>query len=275
MYKETFKESWKTLSKNLELFAPDIVFFIVTGIIGLFLLYQSGLLEFFNSANSLTQLEKAIVDFIYNPDLSFILDIIFYLIIFLVTTFFVGSGTNVAKYFMMREVLLKKNAAFSGSLLRGSREFYFRYIGFRIAKFFIVAFGILTISLIYLFLSSITSLDLIKMLIFIFIILPFIIFTGLLFYFSDAVLFLSKRGINDSLRKSYELLRNKFKIVIITFFIVFLVNFIASLFFEFLQKILGTLLFITIINVIVVFVLSIWGDLFVFKTYSNLEKIKR
>jgi len=47
MYGDFFKESWKRLFKNLELFVPDVIFYVVSGIVALLIINQLGLSDLF------------------------------------------------------------------------------------------------------------------------------------------------------------------------------------------------------------------------------------
>ncbi|MBS3153661.1 hypothetical protein J4426_03800, partial [Candidatus Woesearchaeota archaeon] len=127
MYGDFFKESWKRLFKNLELFVPDVIFYVVSGIVALLIINQLGLSDLFVAGDSLLQSKEALVNFLSTLSPSFILSAIFYFILFVIVTFIVGSGTDVAKYNMMTDVLLKKKINFIRSLTGGAKKFFWRY----------------------------------------------------------------------------------------------------------------------------------------------------
>jgi len=156
MYKETFNKSWKDLFNNLQLFIPDAIFIIVSFIVGYFFINLLGLTNLLNSlgysllqsADPLLQSGESLVRFLETLDPAFIVKAAFYLALFIVITFFVGSGTNVVKYHMIRNLLTKKKISLKESLTGGARHFFWRYIGMKIMSFIVALIGGIVILLI-------------------------------------------------------------------------------------------------------------------------------
>ena len=223
MYQKNFKESWKLLFKNLELFVPDTVFYIANLIFAVFILNQLGLVNLLTSSQDLVYSKDALIEFLSSLDPVFFVEAIFYFILFFVVMFLTGSGTDVAKFYMIRQLLLKKKINFSDAFARGAREFYFRYLGLKIIRFLIFIIPMLLFYKIMgyfvpapeLFLEALLS-KAILLIIALLLSLPFIIFFTLSFYFSEAALFLQKLTIKDSLKNSYRFMRENFLPLIFT-----------------------------------------------------------
>lgn len=280
MYQKNFKESWRLLFKNLELFVPDTVFYIVNLIVVVFILNQLGLVNLLTSSQDLVYSKDALIEFLSSLDPVFFIKAIFYFLLFFAVMFLTGSGTDTAKFYMMRQLLLKKKINFSDAFAKGAREFYFRYLGLKVIKFLIF---IIPVFLFYkiigyfmptpeLFLEALLS-KAILLIISLLLSLPFIIFFSLSFYFSEAALFLQKLTIKDSLKYSYKFMRNNFLPLIFTMLIIFAVNLFVSLFFDIIGVIITSFV-INILSFIAFVITALWADLFTFGIYSELEKIK-
>ncbi|MBI2107244.1 hypothetical protein HYT57_04630 [Candidatus Woesearchaeota archaeon] len=282
MYQKNFKGSWKLLFNNLELFVPDTVFYIVNLIFFVFVLNQLGLVNLLTSSNDLLQSKEALTQFLNSLDPIFFIKSVFYFLIFFMLAFLTGTGTDTAKFYMIRQLFLKKKLSFSDAFSQSARTFYFKLLGLKIVKFIVL---IIPIVLIYIllwyivpapesFLEALFS-KAILLIIALLLSLPFMIFFTLSFYFSEAALFLQKLSIKESLRNSYNFMKNNFLPLIFTILILFGVNLLISLFFNILTKILSPSIVLSTLSFIVVAVVALWGEIFLFSVYSELEKVKR
>ena len=282
MYQKNFKGSWKLLFQNLELFVPDAVFYIVNLIFLVFVLNQLGLVGLLTSSNDLLQSKEALTQFLSSLDPVFFIKSIFYFLIFFILAFLTGTGTDTAKFYMIRQLFLKKKLSFSDAFSQGARGFYFKLLGLKIVKFiaFIIPVVLIYSLLWYIvpapesFLGTLFS-KAILLNIALSLSLPFVIFFTLSFYFSEQALFLQKLSIKDSLKKSYNFMKNNFLPLIFTILILFAVNLLISLFFNVVTKIFTPSIIISIFNFITIAVIALWGNLFTFSVYSELEKVKR
>lgn len=282
MYQKNFKQSWKILFQNLELFVPDAVFYIVNLIFVVFILNQLGLTGFLTSSNDLVQSKEALTQFLSSLDPVFFIKSIFYFSIFFVLVFLTGTGTDTAKFYMIRQLFLKKKLSFSDAFSQGARGFYFKLLGLKVVKFliFIIPIVLIYSLLLYVvpapesFLEALLS-KAILLIIALLLSLPLMIFFTLSFYFSEQALFLQKLSIKDSLRTSYSFMKKNFLPLIFTILILFGLNLLISLFFTIVTAIFSPSIVISILNFIAVAIVTLWGEVFVFSVYSELEKIKR
>ena len=282
MYKKNFKGSWKLLFHNLELFVPDAVFYIVNLIFFVFVLNQLGLANLLTSSSDLLQSKEALTQFLSSLDPVFFIKSIFYFSLFLTVMFLTGTGTDTAKFYMIRQLFLKKKITFSDAFSQGARGFYLRLLGLKMVKFlvFIIPIVLIYTILWYIvptpesFLEALFS-KAILFIIALLLSLPFMIFFTLSFYFSGAALFLQKLSIKDSLKNSYRFMKNNFLPLIFTILILFAVNLLISLFFNIVTKIFVPSILISILSFITIVVTALWGNLFTFSVYSELEKVKR
>ncbi len=281
MHQKTFKKSWKLLFNNLELFVPDIVFYIVNLIVFVFILNQLGLVNLLTSSNDLLQSKEALIQFFNSLDPLFFIKFIFYFILFFIVMFLTGSGTDTTKFYMIRQLLLKKRINFSDAFSQGARVFYFRFLGLKIAKFLMFLIPVFLIYTILRYFAPISESLLealvskaVLLIISLFLSLPFMIFFTLSFYFSEAALFLQKLTIKDSLKYSYRFMKVNFLPLIFTILIISAVNLFASLFFDIIGRIITSFV-IGILSFITLIITVLWVDLFIFSVYSELEKIKR
>ncbi len=280
MYKETFKESWRKLFSNLVLFVPDLLFYIITAIVGTIALvlflgsHPETSAYFLTDQNSLLLTEEALLGFIQTLDFSLILDAILYFAVFIFVTFFVGSGAAVLKYHMFRDLLIKKKINFKKSLTDGAKGFFWRYIGMRVISYLLIAAAVVVAFLI----SLLGGGEGVSLIILTLLLIVIVIFFGLWFYFLAPILFLSNSKLASLYFHGFNFLKNKLSVILLTFLIALAVGIIGSVILEFLGLIFSGAEFtsvLIILNLIVVLILSVWGELFKFMIYSKVEKIKR
>ena len=269
MYGDFFKESWRRLFKNLELFVPDVIFYVVSGIVALLIINQLGLSDLFVAGDSLLQSKEALVNFLSTLSPSFILSAIFYFILFVIVTFIVGSGTDVAKYNMMTDVLLKKKINFIRSLTGGAKKFFWRYVGMKILTSVMVLLSLFVLYLIYALVAggnTLVSLVLITLIV--------MIFFGLWFYFLVPILFLKDIGLNPLFVEGFMLLKKKLSVIVLTFLTIFGVGLAVSIIFEIFDMLFKSFLPLLLINIIVAIIIEVWADLFKFMIYNKIKKAK-
>ena len=280
MYKETFNKSWKDLFNNLQLFIPDAIFIIVSFIVGYFFINLLGLTNLLNSlgysllqsADPLLQSGESLVRFLETLDPAFIVKAAFYLALFIVITFFVGSGTNVVKYHMIRNLLTKKKISLKESLTGGARHFFWRYIGMKIMSFIVALIGGIVILLIAMPINNKDT----EIIVLMILAVLFGIFLGLWFYFLAPMLFLSNKKLADIFFDAFNFLKNRFSVVLSTVVIILAVGILGSIVLKLFEYAIGDyFILLIILNVIVSLVLGVWGELYKFMIYSKVEKIKR
>ncbi len=123
MYKDAFIKSWKDLKNNPILLLPDTVMFLLNMALGVFFFKSSGLLGLATDPAILSKEISTMAPVIKLFLKENMLKLIIYFAVFILTSFFVGSGFTAMKLGMMKDLLEKQELSFKKMLSNG------RYVG--------------------------------------------------------------------------------------------------------------------------------------------------
>lgn len=278
---------WKSI-KNLKfsMFIPDIYFLFIDFAVGFLLLKLTGLTALFvdpnqglsilvNNPSFVTGLIgnklPALAAFISNN----IISVVFYLVLFVLLSFILGSSLNSMRYGMIRDVVLGEKYSFSRVINYGVR--FWPIVVVRIIIFLSGIIAYLFLQGSYLILSSYLSSNLTTVIMIVLIV--FAVFSlQLLFMFAFAIMFLEKKGALDSVKDSFVYFFRHKGYAFIVFLTILLVSILLIPFevaFIPYQNLAGSITFYLVIILVarslaVVF-FRVWSQVFVFYSYKPKE----
>ena len=215
------KRVFKDVYNNPILLIPDVLVFLMTLGLGLTAGYFSGLFSIVNGLESTSEniVNRASAYFFSHPDE--VAKLIIGLAGFLMTTFLFGASLHLAKYVMFKDVLDGKKPRFIKSLFDGNRKYYWRFIGVKLAVFFIFILGFLIsigISSLFLFFSKT-----IAGIVFFILFIPLFIYLMLHLFFVFPIFILDGKGVKESIKESFTFFKKNKKFVFRVFFMSLLI----------------------------------------------------
>ncbi len=268
-----FLRDWGLLIRNLKLFVPDILFLVVSGLVGVVLLMIIGLwdviLANFGDVNLFSQSLSSFVE-------TNFVKVFIALALFLVSSFIIGSSTSAMKFGMIDELLVKKKTSIKGGC-KLSKKFFLRVVLVKLIVYLIVGvLGFIMFSLLAL-LSSFFS-------IFKSFVVSIAVGFGLWLVMRLAflnifpIMYFENKGVLMSIKDSYLFFQRKFKYVVSVFLVMV---FVIGIFYGFNRFILGRLFGLVdvvflavIVNLVINWIPNLWSNLFIFDAYKSGKKVK-
>lgn len=274
-----FKNSWKILFKKPRLMIPDLIFFMISFILGYLFLKSSGILEILKPLLiGETISNETIKTFLTDNSVKLIISFS----TFILTTFFFGASLVSFKYYLFKKIT--ENAKISLIKdFRKSQDYLWKVIGIRIIEFVIIVAGSIILGVLltlinYFINSGFGSLIMSVLVLTLSIILALIFKLALLFRYP--VLFYTNTTSWGAIKGSFLIFKKKNKRVFLVFLLLLGINLSLAILglvgnsFINLTKdlvILSTIIFVIItgLKVILSIVQSTWNDLFVFLIYKS------
>lgn len=275
MYKLLIKKSAMNL-KNLILFLPDIIYFILVMIFTLIFLQSAGILDYIiNNAN--------VYDFIQNYVPYFkenLFKILMYLGLLFIAVFFAGASLDAIKYAMISDLIKEKKVSIKNWLVY-SRKYTWRVIGLRFIMFLIAIIILIATSvLLTLLLTGIDPVYRFIAIVAVTIIIMLVL--KLIFIFRYAVLFIDDSSVRTAFKRSLNFLKKNIRYVAIIIGIIVLINIVFGIItmpidngIKFLENSLKSysIIIALVITVFLRFLLSViinlWNNLFLFYSYKK------
>lgn len=249
------KNSLKQL--RVKLIFPDILFFIISlFLLGLFT-RVTGLINL-----SPETVEAELEQFVIANFGSLISS----LVIFVLVAFFIGAGLKAFKLNMVLEAMKGKDFKLWNAF-KGSHKFYWRVIGLKILSFAVLAIAFVLAIIIYILLRNILE----PLAMALAILLMFYVVLALLL--REAALFQKNSNSLDAIKNSIKTFSKNRLLILALLVIILVVNFAAALLnemFTLTPGFLGTL--ISTFFLMIVLLISAWGNLLTFNVYKNLSK---
>ncbi len=275
MYKLLIKKSAMNL-KNLILFLPDIIYFILVMIFTLIFLQSAGILDYIiNNAN--------VYDFIQNYVPYFkenLFKILMYLGLLFIAVFFAGASLDAIKYAMISDLIKEKKVSIKNWLVY-SRKYTWRVIGLRFIMFLIAIIILIATSvLLTLLLTGIDPIYRFIAIVAVTIIIMLVL--KLIFIFRYAVLFIDDSSVRTAFKRSFNFFKKNIRHVAIIIGIIVLINIVFGIItmpidngIKFLENSLKSysIIIALVITVFLRFLLSViinlWNNLFLFYSYKK------
>src|SRR3989344_6367239 len=230
LYKGIAIKAFSNIKNNLILFLPDIFALVSQLAIFLLVLYFSGL--FFDLANqpeillSKEMFVKAAENLF--KDTSRVVYLSVSLIVFLITSFLIGSAFDAMKYGMINDVTSKRKTSLKSGVVNGKR-YFIRVIFLKLVIFLItivpIAIVFILTMVLYKFINS--AAILIGALLAILAVL-FLILITLAFLFRYPIMF-SNLSVIETIKKAYSFFKNNIKFTIICELIIIAIGLAFSL----------------------------------------------
>jgi hypothetical protein len=255
IFNKEIKNSLKQL--RVKLIFPDILFFIVS----LFLL---GL---FTRVTGLINLSPEIVE---SELEQFVIanlgSLVSSLIIFVLVAFFVGAGLKAFKLNMILESMKGKDFKLWDAF-KGSHKFYWRVVGLKILSFVVLLIGFVLAIIVYSLLRNILEYlaAILAVLIMLYIVLALLL--------KEAALFQKNSNSLDAIKSSFKTFTKNKMLILALLVIILIVNFVAAILNEIFTLnpgFLGTV--ISTFFLMIILLISAWGNLLTFNVYKNLSK---
>ena len=273
MYREAFVKSWKDLKDNPIIFLPDAAILILNITLGLLFLKYSGILKLITDPTMLTRevetMMPALKLFIKENMLRLILSGL----LFIFTTFFIGSGFTAMKLGTMKDLMEKQKLSFRKMI--GNGRYVWQVISMKMMMFVIGAVTFLFIFGTGVILSAfffkgygvwVSTLF-----------LPFlVIILQWLLLFRYPIMLLEKKHTITAVKDSIGyFLKNK-KYVFVTWLIITAVSFASvpvNAYVGFEEQKMATLSIAVLagyfLNSIIRVVINVWSDMFRFRSYRS------
>ena len=271
MYSKIINKSWKDLFDNGQVFIPDLLFVIVTFILGIITLYMSGVagevISLFKLINSESGSAFALMG-IGQVLADNILRVILSMLFFVFTTFFIGAGFEAVRYGMFRDLLAKKKINFIKSFVRLNKEFYWKLILMRIFVFLIFLAGLAAVGLVF-GLLSVASVALGFVAGVLLLIVLFIYFLLMLF-FVVPIVFTEKKKLTQSFKMSFKYSKKYLGHVVLSLLILIGIMILVSIAVNIILIPFQTLILVNLVLSSLLYLIpSVWSKYFVFVAYKS------
>lgn len=200
-YSEKLKEAFTLLKSNLNLFIPDIVFFIYIILFSLLIL-KINEIPILSLLSKETETLKQILGQIIS-EAPRLIKVCVSVFIFLLISVAFGISLSATKYLMIKKAVTKQKPRFKESFKESARYIFSLFLLKFIVILIFLLSAVIPIAVILLIKSSQPFWSLI--------ILPFIIiwiFIGLAFYFRIPILFMKTKNVLECLKQSYRFFIN-------------------------------------------------------------------
>ena len=188
--------------------------------------------------------------------------------IFVLIAFFVGAGLKAFKLKMIMEAMKGKEFSMWGAF-KDSHKFYWRMIGLKVLSFVILLIGFVAAIVIFLLLKNILEFlaGILAVLLLLYIVLALLL--------KEAALFQKDVNAADAIASSFKTF-NKHKMLIFGLLVIILfVNFFVAILNNIFPQSPGAIgVIISTIFLLIVLLISAWGNLFTFNIYQQITKRK-
>ncbi len=186
--------------------------------------------------------------------------------VFVLIAFFIGAGLKAFKLKMILEAMKGKDFDM-WKAFKDSHRFYWRVIGLKILSFVILLVGFVTAIIIFLLLRNMAELlaGVLAVLLLLFVVLALLL--------KEAALFQKDVNAADAIANSFKTF-NKHKMLIFGLLIIVLaVNFAAAILEGIFPQSPGAMgVIISTIFLLIILLISAWGNLFTFNIYQRITK---
>lgn len=255
IYRSEIKKSLKQL--RLKIIFPDILFFVIS----LFLL---GL---FTRVTGLTDISPELLEAGLEQYVAANLGgLIGSLFVFVLIAFFIGAGLKAFKLKMIIEAMKGKDFNM-WKAFKDSHRFYWRIIGLKILSFVILLVGFIAAIIIFLLLRNVLEFlaGILAVILLLYVVLALLL--------KEAALFQKDVNAADAIANSFKTF-NKHKMLIFGLLVIVLaVNFAAAILEGLFPQSPGALgVIISTIFLLIILLISAWGNLFTFNIYQRITK---
>lgn len=253
-YFEEWKNSWLILFNNLKLLIPDVVFIILSALIGLVILQVSGLFPI---------VKTVYVDRDFTVISNVLVRTIISVVLFVVTTFVLGAGIRAVKYNFIKDVIKKKKVDLSKFFSYSNKD-VFRVVSVRIFLFLVFLVLMLIIGIFSGLLSLFLSKELIALAtMFILGLISIVYSFSILFVYP--LMFLKGESPWKSIRSSFDYFKKKTKHVIFVWLIITLTSYAITNIIGYVFDLTGSLQLVVPVNVLGLLFVGVWALIYLFK----------
>ena len=249
---------------------PDFFELLLIAVLGVAALYFSGLWGLILSLGNSTeeQAAKLLSYFISNP--VNIVKAVTGVIAFAVTTFFIGASLQVVKFKMFKDLINKKKISFIRSFAPANKEYYWQFIGVKIAIFLTFILGLIIAAAIGI-LSSLAS-KTVGEVIFILLLIVIVVYLFLMIFFIYPIMFIMGKGISETFKISFKFSRRNIKNVLMTLLIMLLtliaINFVVSWIITPFEDYFALGI---VISSLLLLIPGVWASYFTFAVYKTVK----
>lgn len=272
MYKEVFVKSWQDLKGNLILLLPDAIMSLVNMALGILFLKSSGILGLLTSPEILTKEITTVAPAIKLFLKENLLKIILSLLLFIITSFMVGSGFTAMKLGAMKDLVKNKKITIRRMIRNG------RYVWQAVSmKMIMFVIGVITF-LFMLGTGIILSTFIFRgyVIIILGILFPLLmILLQFMLFFRYQAMFLENKHTMVAVKESFTYFLENKKHVAVVWLITTVVSLVTSplsFYLGLIEEKIITVSLITIIGYLVrtaaIVVINVWSDMFKFRTYK-------
>jgi hypothetical protein len=255
IYKDEIKKSLNQL--RLKLIFPDILFFIVSLLLLGMFTRITGLANIAPEA-----LETGLESYVAANFGSLVGS----LFVFVLVAFFIGAGLKAFKLKMIIEAMKGKEFNM-WKAFQDSHKFYWRVIGLKILSLVILLIGFVAAIIIYLLLRNLFEVlaMVLAVLLLIYIVLALLL--------KEAALFQKNLNAADAIKNSFKTFSKNRMLVFGLLVIVLIVNFAAAILEGLFPESTGAMgIIISTVFLLIVLLISAWGNLFTFNVYQRITK---
>jgi hypothetical protein len=279
---DTLSKSFNLLKKNLVLYVPDIGYSVINYILLLCLSLYLGL-DFLTFITGFENELGSMLGVYIEENLA---QLIISGLIFFVIAFIIGVGVDVIRYSMIKDVLNKKKIVI-GRIWKEKKQFFWSVVFFKVLTFLVVFAMLLVVAaiggLIFFLFSFVDPLTGTVSSIVLGLLLSFVglIFIKLALLFGYPIMFLGKnKNPLKVLKASFKFFKKRKEYVFVTLLVTIgigvvigILSFLVNLLFSFDSFIPGLLILLTIVSIIINFIISVtgklWIDIYLFSRYKE------
>jgi membrane-anchored glycerophosphoryl diester phosphodiesterase (GDPDase) len=253
-YFDEWKQSWLDLFGNLKLLIPDVVFIILSGLIGFVILQVSGLFPI---------IKTVYIDRDFTIISNVLVRTIISVVLFVVTTFVLGAGIRAVKYNFIKDVIKKKKVDLSKFFSYSNKD-VFRVVSVRVLLFLVFFVLMLIIGLVSGLFSFVLSKELIALATMFILGLASIIYSfSILFVYP--LMFLKGESPWKSIKISFEYFKKKTKHVVFVWLIIILTSYAITNIISYVFNVTGSLQLVVPVNIIGILFIGVWGLIYLFR----------
>lgn len=255
IYRTEIKKSLNQL--RLKLIFPDVLFFIIS----LFLLGM------FTRVTGLTNISPEALELGLEQYVAANFGaLIGSLFVFVLIAFFIGAGLKAFKLKMVLEAMKGKDFNMLKAF-KDSHKFYWRIVGLKILSFVVLLIGLVAAVIVFLLLRNLFELlaAILAILLLLYIVLALLL--------KEAALFQKDVNAIDAITNSFKTFNKNKRLVFGLLVIILFVNFFIAILNNFFPQSPGIFgIIISTIFLLIVLLISAWGNLFTFNVYQRIAK---